>query len=269
MNILYFDCMSGISGDMVVGALLDLGINTNALARELLKVELGRVYDIETQKVSKNGISATAFNIYGGQANDRLYIEELAHIIADSGICPEAKKYALTILKKYTDAYANVYETKPKDIMLCGEKVVRTAVSIIASAVLLSMLGIEAVISSPITEGIGFAKTGSSMMRVPVPMVIEILRLSAAPIEICGENTQLITPTGAAIVCACARRFDKMPSMTISSVGFGAGLKELDERANVLRAILGRNEELYFEESLSAGQIDHQQSPRGFLTSCE
>ena len=269
MNILYFDCMSGISSDMVVGALLDLGINANALARELYKVDIGRVYDIETQKVFKNGISATAFNIYGGGASDRLYIEELAHIIAGSDISPETKRYALMILKRYTNAYTNVYETKPQDIVLCGEKAVRTAVSIVSSAVLLSMLGIEAVISSPITEGIGFAKTGNSMMREPVPMVMEIMRLSGAPIEICQENTQLITPTGAAIVCACARRFDKMPSMTISSVGFGAGLKELDGRANVLRAVLGRNEELYFEESLFTSEIQHQNEPRGFLTSCE
>ncbi len=269
MNILYFDCMSGISGDMVVGALLDLGIDTNALARELHKVDLGRVYDIETQKVFKNRISATAFNIYGAKSSDRLYIEELAHIIAESGISPEAKRYALMILKKYANAYTNVYETKPHDVFLCGEKAVRTAVSIVSSALLISMLGVEAVVSSPITEGIGLAKTGSSMMRVPVPMVMEIMRLSEAPIEICEENTQLITPTGAAIVCACARRFDKMPSMTISSVGFGAGLKELDGRANVLRAVLGRNEELYFEESLFTADVQHQGEPKGFLTSCE
>jgi uncharacterized protein (DUF111 family) len=239
------------------------------LARELYKVDLGRVYDIETQKVLKNGISATAFNIYGAKSSDRIYIEELAHIIADSDISPEAKRYALMILKRYANAYTNVYETKPQDILLCGEKAIRTAVNIMSSALLLNMLGVEAVISSPITEGIGFAKTGRSMMRVPVPIVMEIMRLSGAPIEICQENTQLITPTGAAIVCACTRRFDKMPSMTISSVGFGAGLKELDGRANVLRAVLGRNEELYFEESLFTTDVQHQGEMRGFLTSCK
>lgn len=269
MNLLYFDCMSGISGDMVVGALLDMGLSTNMLARELEKVSLGAVYDIETEKVEKSGVRATAFRVICGELRERYPLEQAAERIAKSGLDGIAKKMALQILQQYAQARAQVYGGRAGELCLYGSDAVETLVDIIAAAVCITSLGADIIVSSPLTEGCGYAKTENGLMRVPVPAVLELLRSAGAPLDICQERTQLVTPTGAAIVCSLAQRFDEMPSMTVSAIGFGAGAKDLDSRANVLRVVLGRNDSRFFSESICVIDSDRRSYSDGFLTSCE
>ncbi len=267
MNILYFDCMSGISGDMAVGAFLDMGIDPNGLARELSKLELNAVYDIEAEKVEKNGVRSTAFNIYVNKSLSVYDFEDTAQIILKSKLDSRAKKMSLLILKNFADAKARVYGST--NVSLKGEDAVRAIVNMVSAAICISMLGADKIISSPITEGLGYAMTESGIMRVPIPCVTEILRSVGAPIEFCSEKTQLITPTGAAIICSLAQGFDEMPSMTVSATGFGAGKKDLDSRANILRIIMGRNEPVFFEESMCLINADSTFSKPGFLNSCK
>lgn len=267
MNILYFDCMSGISGDMAVGAFLDMGIDPNSLARELSKISLDALYDIEAEKVEKNGVRATAFNIYVDKALKHYDFEETARIILQSELDSRAKKMSLAILKGFSDARARVYGLKQS--VLKGADAVRAIVHMVSAAICVSMLGADKIISSPITEGCGYAMTDSGLMRVPVPCVTELLRQACAPIQICAEKTQLVTPTGAAVICTLAQGFDEMPSMTLSATGFGAGKKDLDSRANVLRVIMGRNEPVFYEENVCILDTDNAYSGGGFLTSCK
>ncbi|MBR5156383.1 MAG: LarC family nickel insertion protein [Clostridia bacterium] len=267
MNILYFDCMSGISGDMAVGAFLDMGIDPNSLASELSKLELDAIYDIEAEKVDKNGVRATAFNIYVDKSRSVYDFEDTAQIILKSKLDSRAKKLSLLILKSFADAKSSVYGLN--QTFLKGEDAVRAVVNMVSAAICVSMLGADKIISSPLTEGLGYAMTESGLMRVPVPCVTEILKESGAPIEICAEKTQLITPTGAAIICSLAQGFDEMPSMTVSATGFGAGKKDLDSRANILRVIMGRNEPVFYEESMCLIDTDSTYSKPGFLNSCK
>lgn len=265
MNILYFDCMSGVSGDMLVGAFLDMGIEPAALARELEKVALPAVYDIEAEKVDKNGVRATAFRVCARTVRAQYPLAEAARLIAESGLDAETKKMALRILKFYSDARVRVHGDGAEGECLCADDAVIAIVNIISAAVCVSWLGPEAIVCSPLTEGCGFAETCHGLMRVPVPLVMELMRSSGAAMQVCGEQTQLITPTGAAIVCALAQRFDALPSMTVGAVGFGAGAKDLDSRANVLRVVMGRNEHRFFEESVCVIDTESAYYAGGFL----
>ncbi len=269
MNILYFDCMSGISGDMAVGAFLDMGIEPAALAKELSKVPIPAVYDIESEKTEKNHVMATAFRVIPSKVQQEYVWEELRQTVAVSGLSEEAKKTVLRIMRIYGEAVARIAGCDAKNLVFPGKEAMVTLVNVLSVSVCVDWLSPDAVVCSPLTEGAGFAETHFGMMRVPVPAVLEMMRKTGAPLEICGEKTQLITPTGAAIACGLAQRFDELPSMTVSAVGFGAGTKDLDTRANVLRAILGRNESRFFEESVCVIDTQIPWYAGGFLSSCE
>ena len=254
MNILYFDCQSGISGDMAVGAFLDMGIELTALARKLSKMKLPAVYDIEAEKVRKNGTAATAFRVLAERAQGVCSLYCAEEWISESGLADNAKSGALRALRLLTDAREKVYGESGQ--WLRAADAIACAVNLTAAAVCIGWTGADTVVCSPLTEGNGFAETRSGLVRLPVPTVTELARMSGAPFEICAEKTQLVTETGAALVSAFAQNFRVMPSMTVSSVGFGAGLKDLDTRANVLRVILGKNEYRFFAESVCVIESD-------------
>lgn len=250
MNILYFDCLAGVSADMVVGALLDMGLSAKMLARELSKVELGAVYDIESEKVEKNGVWATAFSVSVRSAPQWYSTQYLVSQVLDSGLEHHVKELAVRILECYIRAEKTVFKGTSEEDALDGISAVETLVGFLSAAIGISYMGADVIVSSPLTEGSGVVQTKHGLMRVPVPMVMECLRTAGAPIQICTERTQLITPSGAAIVCALSESFDELPSMTVRGIGFGAGRKDLDTRANVLRLVLGQNEESFFPKSI-------------------
>ncbi len=246
MNILYFDCLAGVSADMVVGALLDMGMSAEMLAGELSKIALGAVYDIESEKVEKNGVKATTFHVRVRSCCDRYPLEWVQKTIEESRLEPCVKQFVYQILHCYVCALSAVSATEPEEEWLEGSNAIQTLVGIFSAAIGIAYMGAECIVSSPLVEGSGIVQTKNGLTRLPVPVVMECLRAAHAPIQICKEHTQLITPSGAAVVCALAQHFDELPSMTVRGIGFGAGQKDLDTRANVLRLVLGQNEESFF-----------------------
>ncbi len=248
VQMLYFDCQSGISGGMAVGAFLDMGLDLRALARELSKMKLPVVYDIESEKVSKGGVEATAFHVIVDMRREICSLEQMKEWVSGSELAASVKMRTLRSLGLLEEARVAVYGENGRWLSL--HDAVSCAVHVTAVSVCVGWLGAETVICSPLTEGSGFAETCSGFMRLPVPTVMELARAAGAPFEICPEKTQLITETGAAIVCSLAQKFASLPSMTVEAIGFGAGSKDLDTRANVFRVISGKNQYRFFGESV-------------------
>lgn len=248
MRLLYFDCQSGISGDMAVGALLDMGVDLQQIAVALSDMKLPLVYDIEAEKLSKCGVEATAFRVFPEKNQTVCFTEQMREWLQYSQLTECVKARALASLQCLEQARIAVYGKDGCQFLL--QDAVSCLVQMVSASSAMHCLGADAVFSSPLTEGSGFAETKGGFMRLPIPVVMELARAAGAPFEICEERTQLITETGAAIVCAATQRFAPMPSMTVEAIGFGAGMKELDTRANVLRVILGENRYSFFGEHI-------------------
>lgn len=239
MKIAYFDCFSGISGDMVLGALLDVGLPLEALREKLEKLPLQN-YEIKVEKVGKLGIGATKVSV---QAEERGIVRtwtNIKNLLNESAIAPPIKEKSKEIFLKLAQAEAKIHQKSLDQIHFHEIGATDTIIDIVGAAIGLHQLGIEEVYSSPLATGMGLARTEHGAIPIPSPATLEILR--EAPIYSRGITAELTTPTGAAIIKTYAKSFGDMPPMRISSIGYGAGTRDL-EIPNVLRLILGEIEE--------------------------
>ena len=254
MDILYFDCLAGVSGEMVVGAFLDMGISADYLLRELDKLPFGQGLRASVAKTSRQGIAATQFLLSAEEKISRYYESGPFLTVMDAvDTClfrPGVKRTIRNTLLRLARAQARVHQLELEKLTVSELGGVNAVLYICAAAICLDAVGADLAVSSPVTEGLGVVESRHGILSVPVPTTLEIMREKGAPLQIAGENGELITPAGAAIICEFADRFDAMPDMTVSAVGFGAGMTELSGRANVLRLILGKTEARHFGGSV-------------------
>ncbi|MBI3026695.1 nickel pincer cofactor biosynthesis protein LarC [Candidatus Woesearchaeota archaeon] len=240
MKTAYFDCFSGISGDMFIGALIDLGLDVNFLKKELGKLNL-KGYNIESKKILKNGISATKFDVVENPKNyhEELNLKEINKIIGNSKFDNETKNTIKKIFLKIAVAEAKIHN-KPIEKVHFHEIGAMDTIIDVAGAVLgLKKLGIGKIYCSKLNTGTGFVEFSHGRFPVPAPATAEILR--GVPIYHNNVEAELVTPTGAAIIKALAEKFCEMPAMKVEKIGYGAGTKDL-EQPNVLRVFLGKND---------------------------
>ncbi|OPX86817.1 MAG: hypothetical protein A4E53_02849 [Pelotomaculum sp. PtaB.Bin104] len=250
MQILYFDCFSGISGDMTLGALLDLGIDAELFKRELQKLELTG-YEITVQKKVSHGISGIDVMVVTGDRQQQFNagdshehvsrnLEDIEKLINASGLSNQVKSLSIRVFREIARAEAKVHNKQVKEVHFHEVGAVDSIVDIIGSAICLELLGAPMVFASPLHEGHGFIECRHGLLPVPVPAVLEMLADSAMPIPLIAEDipTELVTPTGIGMIKCLSAGFGKMPTMTVQKVGYGLGKRETG-RLNALRVLQG------------------------------
>jgi len=237
-NVLYFDCSSGAAGDMFVGALLDLGVDFDRLnsALQTLGVE---GYSLRADTVVKKGIQSTKFevDIDEGIKQPHRHLRHIVDII-DQGELPDAVKMAaLKTFESIARCEAAVHGTTIEKVHFHEVGAVDSIVDVVGAHLALHELGVSRIEASPLHVGAGTVKCAHGIMPVPAPATARLLEgLPVYGGEVQGE---LVTPTGAALMADVVSAFGPMPSMTILKTGHGAGTRDLPDRANVLRAVLG------------------------------
>lgn len=256
-QILYLNCLSGISGDMTIGALLDLGLDQDAFLKDLEKVKVGG-YKLKIEKNQKNGITGIDFDVIIEKAGDHHQGHDHSHksedhhhrnlndiekLIDESALENSVKNMSKEIFMHVAKAEAKIHD-KPLDQVHFHEVgAIDSIVDIIGVAILVHQLNPDKIISSPLHIGTGFVKCAHGRIPVPAPATLEILK--GVPVYSTGIRSELVTPTGAAIVKVLADEFMETPMMEIEKIGYGLGTKDL-EITNVLRMMYGKKKERNF-----------------------
>jgi len=239
MRIAYFDCFSGISGDMTIAAFLDAGLSMAELSDELKKLRL-KGYKLRKSRVMRGAIAGTRFDCltaaHGSHGHRSL--KEILALIDKSALSGRAKVTAKRIFENIGAAEAKVHGIKKgQSVYLHELGALDSIIDIAGAAIAVDILGIDEVRSSAIRMGRTSAATMHGNIPIPGPATLELLK--GAPVDIAEINAELVTPTGAGIVKTLSKGFGAMPRMKVSAVGYGAGSRDLEEMPNMLRVVIG------------------------------
>lgn len=278
MKILYFDCFSGISGDMTVGALLDLGVTKEYLVSNLDKLGISSEYEVIVKKDVKCGIEGTDFNVilkghehHSDYDHDHDHDHEHEHehehnqhhiernlfdiegLIDNSELNSNVKKLSKDIFMRVAEAEAIVHGKSIYEVHFHEVGAVDSIVDIVGTAICIDYINPDRVICSPINTGSGFVKCQHGIIPVPAPATLNILK--DVPIYCDDREFELTTPTGAAIVKVLASEFRKNPCIKVKRVGYGCG-KRNTEKPNLLRVVLAEDEVEIGEVCILEATID-------------
>jgi len=235
LKIAYFDCFSGVSGNMILGALVDLGLDLEQLRAELSKLALSG-FGIESGKVTKRGIRATYVNVVTDHPDQARTLEDIFGLIEMSRLNDAIKDTGKRIFARMAEAEARVHDRSVEAVHLHEVGATDTLVDVFGSLIGLRALGIEEVRCSPLNLGSGLVQCSHGWLPVPAPITSELLR--GVPAYTGKTEGELTTPTGAAIVTGVAAGFGNMPLMKVAGVGYGAGKMD-PEIPNFLRVFTG------------------------------
>ncbi len=242
MKTLYFDCFCGAAGDMIVGALIDVGADFDTL-RDALDTLGVDGFQVKAEKINKHGTMATKFDVVIDANRDQphRHLRHIVEIIEGGDLPPEVKEASLETFRRLAEAEAEVHGTTPEKIHFHEVGAVDSIVDIVATHLALHQLKPERILSSALHVGSGTVKCAHGVMPVPAPATALLLRgIPSYGGEVDGE---LVTPTGAALIAQLAESFGPMPVMRVETVGSGSGTKDLPDRPNVLRVLFGETTE--------------------------
>jgi pyridinium-3,5-bisthiocarboxylic acid mononucleotide nickel chelatase len=251
MKIAYFDCFSGASGDMILGSLLDAGLPLTVLKEGLAKLGLSH-YDVQVAKVVKKGLSGSqALVMIEQDHHHHRNLENIEEIIEKSSLHPEIKRDSIRIFTRLAQAEAKVHDTTVESIHFHEVGAMDAIIDVVGAVIGLKALGIEKVFCSPLHVGTGTLICAHGELPVPAPATAELLK--GKPIYATGVRGELVTPTGAAILTTLAEGFGPMPTMTVESIGYGAGTADRSI-SNLLRLFTGTTalSDACYEMELSA-----------------
>jgi len=237
MKVLYFDCFSGISGDMTLAALLDLGIDETEFRKELDKLGLTG-YRLQIEKVQKSGIYGTDVTVIVENDVEERHLEDIELLIDRSGLKQNVKDFSKKVFREIARAEAKVHNKDINEIHFHEVGAIDSIVDIVGCAICIDLLGVDKVYSSVLHDGKGFVKCSHGIIPVPVPAVVEMLAGSNIPFRTIDVDTELITPTGMGLIKSLASGFGNMPMMTVEKTGYGMGKRETG-RLNALRVVMG------------------------------
>lgn len=276
MKTLYLDIFSGISGDMFIGALIDLGVDPHKLARELEKLKLDG-FHLHIAEAEKSGIAGIKFDVHldsehehhhhhhdecehehhhehhehahGHHHHDEPHdhshddsrnFADIKKLITKSKLSPWVKKKAVAVFQRIADAEGKIHGKPANEVHFHEVGAVDSIVDIVGACVGLELLGKPRVIAAPVTEGTGWIRCAHGRFPIPAPATLAILGARKIPITQCEEPHELVTPTGAALLAEFAERFERMDNLVAEKIGFGLGTRDNKTRPNVLRAVLGK-----------------------------
>lgn len=241
MRVAYFDCYSGISGDMILGALVDLGVDLNVVRKGIGKLGL-KGYEIDASSVTRGLISGTKVDVtvrrsrYSHQHHSRTFTD-IREMIESSQLPEAVKEKSVAIFRRIGLAEAQVHRTSLDKVHFHEIGAVDSIVDIVGSVLGLELLKIDAVYASPLNTGEGSVMCEHGVLPVPAPATLKLLE--GIPCFSSGIRKELTTPTGAAIIGAYAKKFESLPQMKILKCGYGAGGHVIEELPNMLRIVLG------------------------------
>ena len=235
MRIAYFDCFSGIAGDMILGALLDLGVDERVLKKELKKLPLTG-YDILVKHVESNHIIATDVTVIVSDDQHHRSLSEILGLIKKSALNDLVKSLSQTIFTHLGQAEAKIHNIDVEDVHFHEVGAVDSIIDIVGSVIGITQLGIDWIICSPLPLGHGFVSCEHGLIPLPAPATVELLR--DVPVYSVDRKQETVTPTGAAVITTLAHSFGEMPLMKITRVGYGSG-KILSSYPSLLRVFLG------------------------------
>ena len=232
----YFDCFSGISGDMTLGALIDLGVPLKYLQDRLTSIPL-KDFDITVTPVHRNGIRAMSVSV--GMYDDQTArnFADIRSLIENCPLSEMIRSTSLKIFKKLAASEAHIHNCSTEEVHFHEVGGIDAIVDIVGTAICLDYLGIKSIIASHIPLGKGFVTCSHGKLPVPAPATLDILK--RVPVYGTDIPHELVTPTGAAIIVTLAEGFGPMPDMDMTGVGYGAGQRELEAGPNLLRIITG------------------------------
>jgi pyridinium-3,5-bisthiocarboxylic acid mononucleotide nickel chelatase len=232
----YFDCFSGISGDMVLGALVDAGADLRAIEADLRKLGL-EGWTISSAKVKRGEISATHVKVETSEGHHHRGLSIILQRIENAKLAPRAEERARRIFTRLAEAEAKVHQKPIEEVHFHEVGAVDSIVDIVGAAIGFELLGIDEFACSAFDVGAGQIRTAHGLLPVPAPATAELLK--GAPLYTSGIAKELVTPTGAAIATTLATRYAEIPQMKLEAIGYGAGSADLQEKANVLRILIG------------------------------
>jgi uncharacterized protein (TIGR00299 family) protein len=257
---LYLDCFAGASGDMLVGAMLDCGLDFESLRSDLRKLGV-EGYDLSLKRVDRSGISAAKFDVHlttephshETHHNDHGHshghhthshhraLSEIKHIISSSNLSETVKSRAQTIFQRIGEAESKIHDIPIESVHFHEVGAIDSIVDIVGACVAFDSLRIERIISSPLHVGSGTFQCAHGTYPVPGPATAELLK--GVPIYSKDVEGELVTPTGAAIISTLAESYGPAPMMRIEKIGYGAGTRDYPKFPNALRAIIGELQE--------------------------
>ncbi|MEK6322052.1 MAG: nickel pincer cofactor biosynthesis protein LarC [Acidobacteriota bacterium] len=241
MRVVYFDCFAGVSGDMIIGALIDLGVDLEALKHQLASLGLSG-YEINSRRVQRSGMAATKFDVQIDQsAQPARTLADIISIIGESNLSDQSKARAIRVFERLAEAEARVHGTTPDKVHFHEVGAVDSITDIVGAMIGFELLGVERFFCSPLRVGSGLVNSQHGQLPVPAPATAELLR--GVPVYAGEFEGEFVTPTGAAIVTTLCQGFGPMPQMNVTGIGYGAGSRDPKGFPNALRLMMGEMEE--------------------------
>jgi len=239
MKIAYLDCFSGVSGDMLVGSLVDAGLPFEELKRIIYGLNLDG-YTISAKKEGRNNIFGTKFYVSLKEKHQKArYLKDIKEIITNSDIPLTVVEKCVSIFEKLAITESEIHHISPDEIHFHEVGAVDSIIDIVASVAGIYLLGIEKLFVSRMPVGKGIITSAHG--KIPLPSPATIALLEGVPIYDSGQEVEMITPTGAALITSLCSSFGPMPSMIVERVGYGVGSRTLADRPNLLRILIGND----------------------------
>ena len=239
-RVIYFDCFSGISGDMILGSLVDLGVDVKLIRKELKKINL-KGYKLTSHQVKRNGIMGTKVNVVIDPSiqkrNQARSFTDIKKLIVKSSLSENVKTDSIEIFRRIGTVEAKIHGTSLDKIHFHEIGAIDSIVDIVGGAICMSLLNIDIVFSSALNTGEGLINCEHGTIPIPAPATLKLLE--GIPCYSSGTKNELTTPTGAAFIEYYGSKFGSLPTMNIMKSGYGAGSHEIKEIPNLLRVVLG------------------------------
>jgi uncharacterized protein (TIGR00299 family) protein len=256
VRILYLDCFSGISGDMLLGAVLDAGLPLDELKRALGSLALEGCH-VQADKVLRAGVSATKFDVHEhhhhhdahhshehgahhhhGQDHAHRSLPEIFRLIDRAALSQAGRERAKSLFQRLAEVEASIHQMPVEKVHLHEVGAVDSIIDIVGAVFAFEWFGADAIVSSPLNVGGGMVQSAHGLFPVPAPATVKLL--GNAPVYGGATQSELVTPTGALIVSSYATSFGPLPPMTVERVGYGAGARDFPTTPNVLRVLAGQ-----------------------------
>ncbi|MCS6874202.1 MAG: nickel pincer cofactor biosynthesis protein LarC [Pyrinomonadaceae bacterium] len=236
MKCLYFDCFSGASGNMILGALISLGLSSEELIERLKSLKV-KNFQIDISRKEKSGISAVYVDVKAADEKKHRHLPEIERIIQDSNLSDGVKRKACAIFRRLAEAEAKIHGIPLEKVHFHEVGAIDAIIDVVGACIGFEALEIEKFFCSPINLGSGFVEMAHGKFPVPAPATCELLK--GALVYSSGVQGELITPTGAAVISTVCESFGDFPRMKLKAIGYGAGTTDFKEFPNVLRVFLG------------------------------
>ncbi|RKS67894.1 hypothetical protein CLV35_3798 [Motilibacter peucedani] len=238
MTLAWFDCSAGASGDMLLGALLDAGASLEAVQAAVAAVDADQV-SLEVRTVSRHGLRAAKADVRTAADPRPRTWSDLRRLLEGAVLAEPVRVAALRVFTALAEAEGRIHGVPADDVHFHEVGALDSIADVVGTCAALHDLGVTQVFASPVAVGSGSVRSEHGRLPVPVPAVVALLAAAGAPVTPGAAPVELCTPTGAAVLAALCEGFGPLPAMTLQASGTGAGTRELDQAANVVRVLLG------------------------------